>query len=121
MLGRREARPDVGRLTHAKPGPIDLTGLMLVQLQAARELARIHGEFRKRSLVGPPRFHGRGHLRPFVLQATVRVQQFALPALVQQPLLIVLAVDLHEASGHVRQSRGRDRLVVDACGGSARS
>jgi hypothetical protein len=34
--------------------------------------------------------------------ATERVEQIALPALVEQPLLIVLPVDLDESPGDVR-------------------
>ncbi len=44
--------------------------------------------------------------------ATERVEQVALPALVEQPLLIVLPVDLDEGPGHVRQSRRGHRLVI---------
>jgi hypothetical protein len=49
--------------------------------------------------------------------ATVGIKQVALPPLVEQALLVVLAVDLHQRGGHRRQPGGGDRLVVQARGG----
>ena len=43
-----------------------------------------------------------------------RVEQVALPALVEQALLLVLAVDLDEGTGHVGEARRRHRLIVEA-------
>jgi hypothetical protein len=47
------------------------------------------------------------------------VEQLALPALVEEALLVVLAVDLDEPSGHVRQPRRRHRFVVHSGSRSA--
>src|SRR5438128_3901754 len=41
------------------------------------------------------------------------VEQVPLPALVQEPLLVVLAVDLDEPSGHLGQASGGRGIVVD--------
>ena len=47
------------------------------------------------------------------------VEQVALPALVEQALLVVLAVDLDERPDLVGQARGGDRLVVEPRRGAA--
>ena len=44
--------------------------------------------------------------------AAERVEEVALPALVEEPLLVVLAVDLDQRPATSREPGGRDRLVV---------
>ena len=48
------------------------------------------------------------------LEPTVRVEQVALPALVEEARLLVLAVDLDQGPGRRGEPAGRHRLVVDA-------
>ena len=45
--------------------------------------------------------------------AAERVEQVPLPVLVEQPLLVVLAVDLHQRARHQVQAPGRHGLVVE--------
>ena len=45
------------------------------------------------------------------------VQQIALPAVVEQPLLVVLAVDLDERPDLLGQSRSGDGIVIETGGG----
>ena len=47
------------------------------------------------------------------------IEEVALPALVEESLLIVLAMDLDEPAGRVREPRGGDGLVVQPGRGAA--
>ena len=52
--------------------------------------------------------------RALALQAAERVEQVALAALVEEPLLVVLAVDLDERPGDLGEARRGHGLVVEA-------
>ena len=93
--GRRRARGDLGRL-------------VLEQLEPAGELARVDRELGQGRPVRAPALDGVGHRGARGRRAAERVEQVALPALVEQPLLVVLAVDLDERPDLV----GEPRAVV---------
>ena len=104
--GRRCARRDLGRL-------------VLEQVQPARHLARVErGRIERGPVLAPP-LDGAGHRAAQLLVATEAVEQVALPALVEQAALVVLAVDLDEGADLVRQAGRGDRRVVDARRGPA--
>ena len=92
---------------------------MLGDLEPADELPRIEAQGRQRGPVHAPALDGRGHRGPRLAEPAERVEQVALDPLVEEPLLVVLAVDLDERSGRLGQSRRRDRLVVDPGGRAA--
>ncbi len=114
MLGRGQPGLDLRGLARAEPCGGDLRGLVVLQLETAGQLARIQRQFRQSGLIPAPGLHGRGHGRALAFQAAERIEQLTLPALVEESLLIVLAVDLDEAPGDLRKVGGRDRFVVDS-------
>ncbi len=85
---------------------------MLVDLEPARQLARVELELRQGGLVGAPAIDSRCHRLAQLAVATKIVEQVALPALVEQALLVVLAVDLDERPGDVSEPGRRYSLVV---------
>ena len=86
---------------------------MLVEFEAPGQLARVEGQLSQRHLIGTPGFDRAGHRRALALQPPEGIEQLSLPALVQQPLLVVLPVYLNKAARHVGKPSRRDRLVVD--------
>ena len=84
-----------------------------MQLQAPGKLARVEGKLGKNGLIAAPGLHGGCHGLTPVLEPPESVEQFALPALVQQTLLVVLPMNLDETPRHVRQAGRRHGLVVD--------
>ena len=100
--------------------PDDLRELVLLQLEATSQLSWIESELGQRGVVDTPRVHRCGGGRALSPEASERVEQLALPALVEKPLLVVLPVNLHETPRHARQASGRHRLVVDPGGGPPR-
>ena len=105
------------RISSASPGRSrgrgDLVRLVLGELEPARQLARIDASSRSAARLARQRATGAGHRRTQLVVAAERVEQVALPALVEQALLLVLAVDLDERPDLVRQAGGGDRRVVD--------
>ena len=97
VLGRRELARDVRGLARPQARRVDLARLVLQDVEPAKELARVHRQLRERGAVRPPPLHGRRDRRPGLAVAAVGVEQVALPALVEQPLLVVLPVDLDQA------------------------
>ena len=89
------------------------------KVDAARQFSRLDRQFGQASAVRPPAFDGVGHRTPPRLVPAVGVEQVALPALVEQPLLIVLAVDLDERPDLLGQSRSGRGQVVESGGGAA--
>ena len=92
---------------------------MLEQVEPAGQLARIDGELGEGGPVRPPALDGVGHRGRGPAVAAERIEQVALPALVEQPLLVVLAVDLDERPDLVGEPRGGRRQVVQPRGGAA--
>ena len=109
----RRPRPDAGSRGR------DLAGLVLEELEPARELARSIDSAASAVRFSRQRSTAAAMAAPLPVVAAVRVEQVALPALVEQPLLLVLAVDLDERPGLEREPRRGDRLVVEARGGAA--
>src|SRR6185436_9823661 len=64
-------------------------------------------------LVLAPALDGPRHRGAQRLESAVGVEQLALPALVEEAGLLMLAVDLDERPDRLGESRGRDRLVVE--------
>ena len=93
---------------------------MLLQFQAPGEFTRVQGQLGECSLVCPPRLDCGGHRRTLPLEPAEGVEQFALPALIEETLLIVLAVDLNQPAGDIDQAGGSDGLVIHSGGGAAR-
>ena len=96
VLGGRQPGADLVGLAGAQLRRRDLPRLVLEELEAAGELTGIADELGEGGPVGPPRLHGVGHGRPQALVPPEPVEEVALPALVEEPLLVVLAVDLDE-------------------------
>ena len=108
---RRASRPAASPTLQAGGG--DLGRLVSGDLDPARQLARIQGEGRERRPVRAPAFDGVRHPGAHVSEPAERIEQVALPALVEQPLLVVLAVDLHERPDRLREPCRGHRLVVE--------
>ena len=110
---RVEAGADLGDLAGPDPGRGDLGRLVLDEGDPPLELGGIDRQRLEGGLVRPPGGHGRGHRRPLRVVTAVGVEEVALPALVEEAGLLVLAVDLHEASRRSspggRQSPSRRR------------
>ena len=103
------AAPSRARISSASPGRSraagDLGGLVLEELDPAGQLARVDRQLGERRPVRPPALDGVGHRRARRRMPAERVEQVALPALVEQPLLVVLAVDLDERPDLVGEPR----------------
>ena len=91
MLGRGQPGHELRGLAGAQFRTGDLRRLVLLQLETPRQFARVQRQLRERRLVLAPRLHGRRHRGAFALEATEGVEQLPLPALVEEPLLVVLA------------------------------
>ena len=107
MLGRRQTAADLVRLARSEVSARDLGRLVLEQVQAARHLPWIQRGRVERGPVLAPALHGTGHRRAELAVATEAVEQVALPALVEQAALVVLAVDLDHGADLVGQAGRR--------------
>jgi len=96
MLRRREPRSDLVGLAGAQSRAADLRDLVLQEVQASRQFARIDREFGQTRSVRSPALDDVGHGRARGPMPSECIKQVALPALIEQPLLIVLPVDLDE-------------------------
>ena len=83
------------------------------ELEPSSQLARIDRQLGERRPVRPPALDRGGHLATKLLVAAERVEQVALPTLIEQPLLLVLAVDLDERPDLLGQPRRGHGLVVE--------
>ena len=119
VLGGPEPRPDLGCLAGAQSGGVDLGRLVLGQLEPANELAGLEGELLQGGLIRPPGFDREADGSALRLEATVGIEQVPLAALVEELLLVVLAVDLDERPGDLGQAGRGDRLVVETGAGAA--
>ena len=113
MLGGRQPGADLVGLADSQPCGRDLGRLVLEQVHPAGELARVDRQLRQRRAVGPPAFHDAGHRHPGRFVTAIGVEQVALPALVEQALLVVLAVDLDQRPDLVGEPRGGRGLIVE--------
>ncbi len=116
MLGGRQPGPDLVGLAGPEPGRGDLGRLVLEQVHPARQLARVDRQLGQGRPVGAPALDHVGHRRPGRRVPAERVEQVALPALVEQALLVVLAVDLDERPDLVGEPRGGRGEVVEPGG-----
>src|SRR5213079_609834 len=92
MLRGLEPDPDLVGLAGAQPGRFDLGRLVLRQVEAPGELPWIELQLREnRPVLAPPLDRIRNG-RPQCCMAAERVEQVPLPALVEQPLLVMLAM-----------------------------
>ena len=96
VLRRCEPLAELRALSRSQSRRRDLGGLVLVDREPALELARIDRKLGEDGLVGPPSVDSGGHLCAQRFVAAERIEEVALPALIEEPLLVVLAVDLHE-------------------------
>ena len=119
MLGGRQPRPDLVGLAGSESGGGDLGRLVLEEVHPARELARVDRQLGEGRPVGAPALDHVGHRRARRRVPAVGVEQVALPALVEQALLVVLAVDLDERPDLVGEPRRGRRDVVEPGGRSA--
>ena len=81
--------------------------------QLAGNLPRVERELRKGRAVVPPPPNRRCHRRAQRLVVAVGVEEIALRAFVEQPLLLVLTVDLDEGCGNLAEPGRCHGLVVD--------
>ena len=95
------------------PGRRDLARLVLEHLEPPGELARVDDQLVEGGPVGAPGRDGGLHGPAQLLVPAEPVEQVALPALVEEVLLVVLAVDLDERPDLVGEPRGRHGLVVE--------
>ena len=110
---------DVVGLADPQPGRRDLAGLVLGELDPTDELARVDASSASAARFDSPALDRAGHRLARDPAAAVGVEQVALGPLVEEPLLVVLAVDLDESADRLGQPRGGDRLVVEAGRGAA--
>jgi hypothetical protein len=114
VLGGRQFRSDLGRLTDPQPRVGNLPGLMILQLQTAGQLARIERQLGQDRLIGTPGLDRVGHRPALAFEPAEGIEQHPLPALIEEPLLIVLAVDLDEPSVTLSSSmRAVDRPAAE--------
>ena len=113
MLGGRQPGADLVGFADSQPCRRDLGRLVLEQLEASGQLARLDGELGQRGAVRAPAGDGVGDRAPCIGVAAIRVEQVPLPALIEEALLVVLAMDLDEGPGHVRQPARGDGLIVE--------
>jgi hypothetical protein len=92
---------------------------VLGDVEPAGELTRVELQLRKRARLARQRSTSAGHRLAQLRVAAERVEQVALPALVEEPLLFVLAVDLDEGTGDVGEARRGHGLVVESRGRAA--
>ena len=116
----RQARADLVGLARSQPRRGDLGGLVVEQVEPAGDLARVEGRRVQQVAVLPPALDGPRHRRPQVVVPAPAVEQVALPALVEQSPLVVLAVDLDERPDLVGEARRRHGRVVEARRGPPR-
>ncbi len=114
MLGGRQARPDPLRLARPKVRRRDLGRLVLEQVDAASQLARIDRQLGQGRPVRAPALDRPARGVAGLAEPAERIEQVALPALVEEALLLVLAVDLDERSDLVGEPRRRRGEIVDA-------
>ena len=114
--GRPQAGPDLVGLPGSQPGRGDLGGLVLEEVDPSRQIARFDGQLGKRRAVRPPALHDVGHARTRRGMTAEGIEQVALPAFVEQALLLVLAVDLDERTDLFGEPRGGRGEIVQARG-----
>ena len=119
MLGGRQPGADLVGLAGSQPCRRDLGRLVLEQVDPAGQLARVDRQLRERGAVGAPALDDVGHRRTGRAVTAERVEQVALPALVEQALLVVLAVDLDQRPDLVGEPRGGRGQVVEPGGRAA--
>ena len=119
VLGGLEAHPDLLRFAGPKASGQDLGRLVLVHRELAGHLARIERELGQDGAVRPPLLDGLGHACPRVCMPAERVEEVALGPLVEQALLLVLAVNLDQRPRCLGQSSRGHVLVVEPGRGAA--
>ena len=113
VASRCQARPDVGGLGGPESGSGDLGDLVVQEVQKASEFTLIGRERGQGRPVLPPLRDGRRHGCACLRVATVRVEEIPLPALVEEPTLVMLAVDLDEGTGNLGEPGRRHGAIVD--------
>ncbi len=113
VLGRPEPGPNLVGFADPQPGRLDLGQFVLGQVEPPGELARLERELAQRGVVRPPPLDCRPDFGSLRFEAAKGVEESPLVALVEQELLIVLAVDLDERAGDLGQAGDADRLVID--------
>ena len=116
MLGGRQPSPDLVGLAGPEPGRGDLLRFVLEEVHPPRQLARVDRQLRQRGPVRAPALDHVGRRGTSRGMPAVRVEQVALPALVEQALLVVLAVDLDQRPDLVGEPGGGRGDVVEPGG-----
>ena len=96
MPGPLQQLSQLGRLAGAEASAADLLDLVPQQLEPPLDLARLEVDVRERRSVLAPALDGPRHRKAQLRVTAERVEQLALPALVEEARLLVLAVDLDE-------------------------
>ena len=115
---RAAPRPAAARISVASPGRSRAAAISSASCSAISS-RRASSRGSSSSSASAARFARQRSTAPAIVARSAswpaeRVEQVALPALVEQPLLLVLAVDLDEGPGDVREARRGHRLVVEA-------
>ena len=114
-----QASLDLVGLADAQVSGRDLARLVLREVEPADQLAGIDRQLGQRGPVRPPPLDRPGDGLASHPRAAVGIEEVALDALVEEALLVVLAVDLDQPADRLGQTRGGHRLVVEARRGAA--
>ena len=107
---------DLVGLAGPEPGRGDLVRFVLEEVDPPGQLARVDRQLRERGPVRAPALDHVGHRGTSRGMPAERVEQVALPALVEQALLVVLAVDLDQRPDLVGEPGGGRGDVVEPGG-----
>ena len=119
MLGRGQPGADLVGLAGPQVRAGDLARLVLEQVEAPGDLPGIQRRRVEHASVLAPALDRGGHRRAQRFVLPEPIEQVALPALVEQPSLVVLTVDLDETADLVGETGRGDGRVIEPGGRSA--
>ena len=93
--------------------------LVFLDRELAGDLARVHGQSCQNRAIRAPASNRVGHGGAWQGVAAERIEKIALRPLVQETLLVVLAMDLDQWPGNIGKARCGHGLIVHARRGAA--